>query len=403
MTGDQQAAVNEGPLWLRVRRLLVILRTEGAGPMREGAAIAIGVFVGCLPLYGFHLLICGVVGTMLRLNRLKMYLAANISNPFIAPWLLLLEVHAGAWLRRGTFQPLSVEAVQQTSLATLGLDLIVGSVAVGAVLAGLAGWATYAFVRRSRHQDAYSELSRRAADRYIRAGVVAWEFARGKLRGDPIYRASVCDGLLTPPARSAPLAEATAPSRVGGTLLDVGCGQGLTLALLAEARRAYLAGAWPAGWPSPPQFDRLIGIETRGRVASVAAAALAGDADVITADARTTAPIRAKAILLFDVLHMMSLGEQESLLASMAATLEAGGVMLIREADAAAGWRFTAIKCGNRLKAVVYGAWTQSFHFRTAAEWRACLVRHGFDAEVRDMSTGTPFANVLLVATRRAS
>jgi SAM-dependent methyltransferase len=295
-----------------------------------------------------------------------------------------------------------VEAVQQTSLATLGLDLIVGSVAVGAVLAGLAGWATYTFVRRSRPQDAYSELCRRAADRYIRAGIVAWEFARGKLRGDPIYRASVCGGLLMPPARSA-LAEATAPSRGGGTLLDVGCGRGVALALLAEAGRAYLAGAWPAGWPSPPQFDRLIGIETRGRVASLAAAALAGDADVINADARTAAPIRANTILLFDVLHMMSLGEQESLLASMAATLEAGGVMLIREADAAAGWRFTAIKCGNRLKALVYGAWAQSFHFRTAAEWRACLVRHGFDAEIRDMSTGTPFANVLFVATRRAS
>ena len=109
------------------------------------------------------------------------------------------------------------------------------------------------------------------------------------------------------------------------------------------------------------------------------------------------------AILLFDVLHMLSAAEQESLLASMAGTLEAGGVMLIREADAAAGWRFTAVRCGNRLKALVYGAWEQSFHFRTAAEWRACLVRHGFDAEVRDMSTGTPFANVLLVATRRAS
>ena len=138
MPGDEQVVVNEGPLWLRVRRLLVLLRTEGGGPTRESAAIAMGVFIGCLPLYGFHLLICGAVGTMLRLNRLKMYLAANISNPFVAPWLLFLEIQTGAWLRRGSFHPMSVEAVRPPAWHPWR-DLLVGSIAVGAVLAGLAG------------------------------------------------------------------------------------------------------------------------------------------------------------------------------------------------------------------------------------------------------------------------
>ena len=52
----------------------------------------------------------------------------------------------------------------------------------------------------------FAELVRLASDRYADAGIVAWEFARGKLRGDPIYRACVCDGLLTSSCGSVPLA-----------------------------------------------------------------------------------------------------------------------------------------------------------------------------------------------------
>ena len=95
-------------LSVRLRRGFHGLRTEGAGTLRETAAVALGVFIGCLPVYGFHLLICWGVGFAFGLNRLKMYLAANISNPLVAPWLLFAEVQAGAWLQRGAFHPLTL-------------------------------------------------------------------------------------------------------------------------------------------------------------------------------------------------------------------------------------------------------------------------------------------------------
>ena len=88
------------------------------------------------------------------------------------------------------------------------------------------------------------------------------------------------------------------------------------------------------------------------------------------------------------------------MLAAMARALDPGGLMLIREADASAGWRFTATRWGNRLKALAFGSWNQPFHFRTAAEWKACVASHGLQAEVREMSQGTPFANILLLVTR---
>ena len=322
----------------------------------------------------------------------------------MAPWLVFLEIQTGAWLRRGSFHPLTVEAITTTSLAVFGADVLVGGVVIGAVLASFAAWLTYALLRGNCNRGPFAEFVRLASDRYIETGIIAWEFARGKLRIDPIYRAAACDGLLRG-ASDQPVPAAGDPpgSGSGRTLLDVGCGLGLTLALLAEAARAQRTGTWPAEWPSPPCFDRMVGIETRRRIAAMASAALAGDAEIIAADIREVMPFRAHVVLLFDVLHMMREDEQDSLLAAMASSLEPDGFMLIREAIAGAGWRFTAVRWGNRFKALAFGSWSQRFHFRTVSEWHACLARHGLHAEVRDMSEGTPFANVLLIVTTRPS
>jgi uncharacterized protein (DUF2062 family) len=373
----------------RLRGMFGRLRTEGAGAARETAAVSLGVFIGCLPLYGLHLLICWTLGGALSLNRLKMYLAANISNPLVAPWLIFAEVQLGGWLRRGSFHPLSRQYIASTSLGVFGMDAVVGSVFVGAVLAVLAATGTYALVRGSGRDPWFSDLVRRTSDRYLGGSITAWEFARGKLRLDPVYRATLSPDILPP----------------GGTLLDIGCGQGLTLALLVEARRAFVEQRWPATSPEPPRFDRMVGIETRPRPAATAREALAGltDVEVIEGDVRTTALGPARAALLFDVLHLLRLDEQEALLSTVAGLLDPAGVVLVREADAGAGWRFTAIRLGNRLKAFVFNTWrTQTFHPRTQAEWHACFARHGFLSEMRRMDSGTPFANVLFRLTLAA-
>ena len=368
----------------RVRRLFYELRTEGGGAGREAAAVGVGVFIGCLPFFGFHFLLCWFSGWLLRLNRLKMYLAANISNPLFATTLLFVELQLGAWLRRGAFHELTLETARTTALSVFGLDTLTGSLLLGGALGLALSGATYATLRGSAADAAFLDLVREAADRYTLSSITAWEFARGKLRRDPLYRAAVCDGLL--------------PS--GGTLVDIGCGQGLTLAVLAEASRRARAGMWPHSWRDPPQYARMIGVETRKHVADLARLALGGDAEIIHGDARIVTPARCRAVLCFDVLHLMPRSDQETVIAAAAAALEPGGVMLVREADAAAGWRFAAVRFGNRLKALAFGAWRQREYFRTIDEWLACFNRHGLHAEVRPMSDGTPFANVLFLVSR---
>ena len=368
----------------RLRRVVWQLRTEGAGPFREAAAIGLGVFIGCSPLYGLHLLICWAAGWCLGLNRLKMYVAANISNPLLAPLLVLTELQTGAWIRRRELHALTLETVRTTDPWTFGADLVIGSLVVGAAIGAMTGIATYLVARANGVEPWFADLLRRAADRYLTTGVTAWEFAKGKLRGDPVYRAALVDGVL--------------PS--GGTLVDVGCGQGLMLAMLAEARDAWRGGRWPAS-PPPPAFDVLIGVETRARVAQMARRALEGEATIVEGDARQHVPAGARVILFFDVLHMMPAPDQERLLIAATRSLEPGGVILVRESDAAAGWRFLAVRAGNRLKAIVTGNWRQTFHFRTAGEWTACFERLGFLVRRQGADEGTPFANDLFVLSGR--
>lgn len=360
------------------RRLFTDLRLEGAGRTREAAAMGLGAFIGCLPLYGFHLLLVIIVGRIFRLNRLKMYVAANISNPFFAPALILAEVQCGAWLRRGGLHALTLETVRNTDPWIFGADLVIGSVVIG-VIAGVAiAVATFSAVGAAPTLPPHLErVFAAAADRYLDQSITAWEFARGKLRHDPVYRAT--------------LAELDA---VTGTLVDVGCGQGLSLAVLVEAEAQARRGEWPPD-AARPRLDRLVGIDTRERVTRLASRALGDAAQIVHASAPDGLPEGFAAALLFDVLHLIPAPEQLRVVSGIHDRLSPAGVLLVREVDAAAGPGFRAVRIGNRIKAIAVGQWRQTFHFRTLAEWKALFASAGFEVETRPMGEGTPFANVL--------
>ena len=273
------------------RRRVAHLRTEGAGSAREAAAVGVGAFIGCQPFYGLHLVLCWGIGRVLRLNRLKVYLAANISNPLVAPFLIVAEVQAGALLNRGSTHEITLAAARATDPWIFGSDLLIGSLAVGTVLGILGAAFTYSV---TRSQDPFFvELVERTADRYLGQSLLAWEYGRNKLFRDPIYKTLVCDDVM--------------PS--GGTLVDVGCGQGLMLALLVAAIDIP-EDDWPSNRPAPPRFDRLIGIELRPKIARLAHKALGDRAEISSEDANSASLTRFEVALIVDVLHMMPAAKQ---------------------------------------------------------------------------------------------
>ena len=362
-----------------LRRHVSRLRTEGAGSAREAAAVGVGAFIGCQPFYGFHLALCWGIGWLLRLNRLKVYLAANISNPILAPFLIVAEVQVGAWLNRGSTHELTIAAARGTDPWIFGSDLLIGSLAVGTVLGILGAVFTYSV---TRSQDPFFvELVERAADRYLGQSLLAWEYGRSKLLRDPIYRTLVCDGVM--------------PS--GGTLVDVGCGQGLMLALLVAAADIQ-EDEWPSNRPVPPRFDRLIGIELRPRVARLAHEALGDCAEISGADANSAALTHFDVALIVDVLHMMPAAAQVELVERLKTCLAPNGLILIREADASAGWRFAIVRSVNWLQAARQGNWRVPFHFRGRDGWLALMSECGLVAEVVEQDGVGRLGNLLFRA-----
>ncbi len=102
-----------------------------------------GLLIGATPLYGLHLVLVMGVCLPLKLDVPLAYLAANISNPFVAPFLLLAEIETGAMARAGVWRDLSAEAVRQSGPAPYLADVVVGTLAFAPALALVGGAATY--------------------------------------------------------------------------------------------------------------------------------------------------------------------------------------------------------------------------------------------------------------------
>jgi uncharacterized protein (DUF2062 family)/2-polyprenyl-3-methyl-5-hydroxy-6-metoxy-1,4-benzoquinol methylase len=357
------------------------LHNEGAGPARQAAAVGLGVFIGCTPLFGLHLALSLATGWLLGLNRVLVYLASHVANPLVAPVIVATELQTGAWLRREAW--LTPVAMGRLGIGEIAQDLLLGVVVVGGALAVTFGGLTYAVARRRALDLAAVSLIETTASRYLGAGITSWEFANGKLRLDPVYREILRSGVLPP----------------RGTLVDLGCGAGLMLAILATSREMHASGRWPHGWPAPPDLV-LRGVETRRRAAAIARQALGSDATIVEGDARDALP-PCDAVLIFDVLHLMPERDQDVLIDRVAKALAPGGVLVLREADAGAGWRFRLVATHNWLTRAVQGRRDWSFHFRAAGDWKTRLERAGFDVEVEPMRGRTPFGNVALYARRR--
>ncbi len=374
--------------------LHVRLRTEGESPPRQAAAIGIGLLIGCSPLYGFHFPLCVLAARLLRLSQLKTYLASNVSLPFIAPFLFIAEVEVGRFLRGAPPLALHPEQIRSLPLGRFGIDLLVGALVLGVVLGLIGAAIAYKAAVSARRHPEVEALIDTASRRYLDCGLFAWEFVRGKLRHDPLYFGLIERGLELDADQS----PADDPGEAG-VVLDLGCGRGILFSLLRAVEETE---ATPPGARPLPRGMKLVGFEGKVKIAAQARKALSAEAEISTADLRSVELPRCRVALLLDVLHYLPAAAQESLLDRIAAALEPGGVLLLRDADAAGGRRFLATRFQERLSALTRGDFAQRFHYRSAEEWRRLLEARGLTVETSPLFEGTPYANVLVVGRKRS-
>lgn len=219
---------------------------------------------------------------------------------------------------------------------------------------------------------------------YVRAGRYPYHFACGKLRYDPVFRAILKDGLL--------------PSN--GRLIDVGCGLGVLSALLIAARNQYQIGNWEPDWPIPPQNIELYSVELLDWKVKAAKQAL-GDSTVIhQGDIRNCEFPDCSAVIILDVLLYLNADEQRHVLQRIADSLQRGGILLLREGNAADGLRYHITRLAEQICRLWRGQDWRTLHYRSTAEWIALLEEQGFSVDAQPMSQGTPFSNVLFRAVR---
>ena len=217
---------------------------------------------------------------------------------------------------------------------------------------------------------------------YRRVGPFAWRFARGKLSLDPAFKHLLSQGLIAPRTR----------------VLDIGCGQGLLASLLQAAERAERAGQWPSGWAPAPAQASVTGIDLMPRDIERAQSALGGSANFVCGDMRHSEFPPCDTTVILDVLHYITVPEQDTVLARVRAALAPGGVLLLRVGDAEQRRGFLVSQWVDRVVTFVRGHRVTPQYGRPLAAWIAALRDLGFEVESRPMSQGTPFANVLLVS-----
>src|SRR5262249_51342921 len=154
--------------------------------------------------------------------------AANISNPFVAPFLITGEVEVGSLITTGHLVPFDAEAARRTGVTGFALEAALGSIVVGAAPAVLGAGVTSLLVRRRRpaNDQVPDRAIERTLARYSRAPRGDRIYVKSKLRADPV--------IVQLFALDEPL----------GHVVDAGCGRGQIGLFLRELGRVSRLSGW---------------------------------------------------------------------------------------------------------------------------------------------------------------
>jgi uncharacterized protein (DUF2062 family)/SAM-dependent methyltransferase len=359
------------------KRLHALWRTivhEHTAPGRIAAAIVVGCIVGCTPLFGLHFVVCVALAWLLRLNKIVVYGAANVSIPPMVPLVGFASVQLGERVLHGRWLALHRSDFALANVHTLArvffVNWMVGGVLLGAAVGTVAGAVTWALLaarraRKLRSADAVGAAIETARTRYEGLHPRFKWYARMKYVMDPCYRAIL------------PLLPE------GAFLVDLGTGLGMLPVLVGVAGDGR----------------RALGIEwDKSKVAcGVHAADGLTNVQVVEGDARSAELPSCDAITLVDMLHYWDASEQRAILSRCRAALRPGGRLLVREGDPArrGGARWT-----RAVEAVVTRlGWNRGpgVRFRPVDELRSDLEALGFRVRIDEVAARTHPGNVLFV------
>jgi SAM-dependent methyltransferase/uncharacterized protein (DUF2062 family) len=380
-----------------IRRVWCDIRGGDLSPGRIAASVALGAFIGCLPIFGLHLPVVLLLCLRFRLDGALAYLAANISNPFMAPLLIAGEIQVGAILLEGELPDIGGRVALGDAISSFPKYLVVGAPIVGAAVGvglGVFAWVSTSLKRRffgrgNRHLYAlpanaplWVVAAERVAARYAPpddtspSAKAQFNYVRIKLQMDPIAKL---------------IADIDGDTRGAlGEVFDIGTGRGQLPILLVELGRARRGAG--VDWDEAKVRD--------GARAALRSPAL--DVELTQGDARSAEVPDADTVLLIDLLHYFKVEEQDAILRRAARAVRPGGRLLVREADTERGWRSFTTLLEEKVFTTLRFNRGERVKFRASRDLARVMSEEGLAVEILPAWGKTPFSNVLLVGRRAA-
>lgn len=342
-------------------------------PAKVGWAIFWGVLVGTSPFFGLHFFMSMGVALILRLNKVIVYAAANISNPVLAPLLILASYQIGFFLFNGTFAPLNITTIKESGVGSFRYWLI-GSLILGGILGSALGLLTYLMMKRAEFNlDPFNLAVKKLYRSFLVNGHFAAGVAKGKCKWDPLYRR------LTK----------TIPSTK--SILDLGGGQGYLCFLHNFSNQ--MVGAKYVVWDwDPAKLEQGIRAASTSGIENIEFRRV----DIFSQE---TFP-RTDVVCLIDVLHYQPIFRQNQLLRNLSKNLPSGTTLFIRDIDADHRWRTRFTLMQEKLSLSFGFTKARHLHPRSGKQLANYLTKLGFEVDIEPCWQGTPFANVLVMARK---
>jgi hypothetical protein len=124
--------------------------SKGLSTNEIALGIALGNFIGFIPVMGTHTIVAIGLAYILRLNTLIVLLGSQISNPISYPFQLFITAEIGSLLLHGRFLEIKFSKNIVYYLDHYVWPIVLGSLVLGTIVSGLSYFIVRGFLERRK-------------------------------------------------------------------------------------------------------------------------------------------------------------------------------------------------------------------------------------------------------------
>lgn len=134
------------------QHLIHAINNKEESNLKKSYAIALGVFVGILPIWGYQLIAALTLAHFLKLNKILTAVASNISIPPAIPFIIYLSFLMGSWLPGSDASSTKELSFNWEFISSNFLQYLAGSICLSFIASIVIGTIAYGALRIFRRE-----------------------------------------------------------------------------------------------------------------------------------------------------------------------------------------------------------------------------------------------------------